>query len=363
MPGPDPLPRAGARIVLRRLRRDDLAAFQAYRRDPEVGRWQGWSPQADADARAFIDEMGAAPLFPRGDWVQLAIADRATDRLAGDLGAFVCADGTSAELGFTLSPGFQRRGLATEALHEAIALVFAQTAVQRVVCITDARNAASIRVLERAGLRRVATADAVFRGAPCVEHTYEFRRDDAVGLPAATVSLVLRRAVPDDIAACVELRGRTRENAVSAERLAAAGITTASWADDVRTDRLGGHVCVDGDALAGYCFGDNASGEVVVLALLPAYEERGIGRRLLGLVVDDLAGRGHRRLFLGCAADPKTRSHGFYRHLGWVSTHAFDAAGDEILELFPRAADHALGENAARTGLDRSGPPKPSGPA
>jgi GNAT superfamily N-acetyltransferase len=157
----------------------------------------------------------------------------------------------------------------------------------------------------------------------------------------------LRVAVPADIGACVDLRGRTRENAVSAERLAAAGITAAPWADDVRTGRLSGHVCLDADTLAGYCFGDRTSGEVVVLALLPAYEGLGIGRRLLDLVVEDLARGGHRRLFLGCAADPKTRSHGFYRRLGWVSTGTFDAAGDEILELFPhRTAPHALGENA-----------------
>ena len=100
-------------------------------------------------------------------------------------------------------------------------------------------------------------------------------------------------------------------------------------------DALPGHVCLDGETIVGYCFGDKASGEVVVLALLPAYEGRGIGRRLLGLVVDHLAALGHQRLFLGCAADPATRSHGFYRHLGWVSTGAFDGAGDEILELFP----------------------------
>jgi RimJ/RimL family protein N-acetyltransferase/L-amino acid N-acyltransferase YncA len=340
VPGPDPLPRAGARVVLRRLRRDDLPAFQAYRHDAEVGRWQGWSPQTDAEALAFLDDMAAAPLFAAGEWVQLAIADRATDRLAGDLGVCVAADGAAAEIGFTLAPRFQRQGLATEALREATALVFAHATAERVVCITDARNAASVRVLERAGMRRTATADAVFRGAPCVEHTYELRRDAAGRAGAAASPLAFRPAVPEDIAACVDLRGRTRENAVSAERLAAAGITAASWADDVRCGRLAGHVCVrtEDGALAGYCFGDNVSGEVVVLAVLPEHEFRGVGRRLLAAVAEHLAGRGHRRLFLGCAADPTTRSHGFYRHLGWASTGRFDASGDEILEFFPTPA-------------------------
>jgi len=161
------------------------------------------------------------------------------------------------------------------------------------------------------------------------------------------VALSFRPAVPEDVPACVVLRGQTRQNAVPAERLAAMGITAESWSDDVRSDRLPGYVCCDGGTLAGYCFGEKASGEVVVLALLPAYEERGIGRRLLALVIEHLAALGHRRLFLGCSADPATRSHGFYRHLGWVSTGTFDRAGDEVLELFPRSAGVSLSDQQA----------------
>ena len=149
------------------------------------------------------------------------------------------------------------------------------------------------------------------------------------------MALSFRAAAPADIAACVDLRGRTRENAVSAQRLAAMGITVASWAKDVETGALAGFVCTEDDRIVGYCFGDIASGEVVVLALLPQVESQGAGRRLLDLVVGRLSAAGHQRLFLGCSADPKTRSHGFYRHLGWRSTGAFDRFNDEILELLP----------------------------
>lgn len=155
------------------------------------------------------------------------------------------------------------------------------------------------------------------------------------------MTLSFRRATPDDIHACLILRGLTRQNAIPAERLAAMGITEDSWAAEVESDALPGYVCCDDDAIVGYCFGDKASGEVVVLALLPAYENRGIGRRLLHRVVEHLADTGHERLFLGCAVDPATRSHGFYRHLGWTSTGTFDGAGDEILEFFPRLAAYA----------------------
>jgi hypothetical protein len=85
-----------------------------------------------------------------------------------------------------------------------------------------------------------------------------------------TSPLRYRRAVAADAAACVVLRGQTRENAVSPERLARAGITVQSWGDDIAAGRLPGHVCTLDGELVGYCFGDRLTGEVVVLALLPA---------------------------------------------------------------------------------------------
>ncbi|WAC73465.1 GNAT family N-acetyltransferase [Roseateles sp. SL47] len=162
------------------------------------------------------------------------------------------------------------------------------------------------------------------------------------------MTLTLRPALPSDIAACIDLRGRTRENAVSASRLAELGITEASWSAQVREAALPGVVAivhgalagdtlagdpVAGGTLAGYCFGDAHSGEIVVLAMLPRYEGQGLGRRLLDTMVAHLAALGHRRLFLGCSDNPAHRSHGFYRRLGWSPTGLRDGLGDEVLEL------------------------------
>jgi GNAT superfamily N-acetyltransferase len=147
------------------------------------------------------------------------------------------------------------------------------------------------------------------------------------------MALQLRPAVASDAAACVRIRGLTRENAVSEARLRSAGITVESWARDIETGLLPGFVCESDGSLVGYCFGARSTGEVVVLALLPGHEERGLGRRLLGMVGEQLRGFGHRRLFLGCSPDPACRAYGFYRHLGWRTTGTFDRYGDEVLEL------------------------------
>ncbi|WP_049438598.1 GNAT family N-acetyltransferase [Stenotrophomonas maltophilia] len=143
----------------------------------------------------------------------------------------------------------------------------------------------------------------------------------------------VRDARPEDAAACIDLRGRTRENAFSAAQLAERGITVDSWAAGIAQGDSIGRVAWDGERMAGYCFADLDSGEVLVLALLPDYEGRGIGRQLLQDVVSLTRDAGHQRLFLACSADPRSRSHGFYRRLGWRPTGGVDEAGDEILEL------------------------------
>jgi ribosomal protein S18 acetylase RimI-like enzyme len=147
------------------------------------------------------------------------------------------------------------------------------------------------------------------------------------------MSLLFRPAVPSDAVECIQVRGRTRENAISEARLRSTGITVESWAREIEEGSLPGFVCESAGSIVGYCFGATDTGEVVVLALLPDFERRGLGRELLDMVVQRLRADGHRRLFLGCSTDPSCRAHGFYRHLGWRSTGTFDHFGDEVLEL------------------------------
>jgi GNAT superfamily N-acetyltransferase len=146
--------------------------------------------------------------------------------------------------------------------------------------------------------------------------------------------LQFRRALPEDAAECVVVRGMTRQNAASEEWLRSIGVTVESWGENIRSGALPGHVCIVGGKIVGFCFGVRDTGEIQVVALLPAFENRGIGRELLDRTCKELANLGHARLFLGCSPDPESRSHGFYRHLGWRSTGNFDQHGDEILEIF-----------------------------
>ena len=172
----EPLPRLGPRTILRRLALTDLERFQGYR-TAAVGRYQGWSVVSDAEAAGFLTEMRDAPFCIPGVWIQIGIAERSTGRLIGDIGICVLqAETLHAEIGFTLSDAFQGQGLATEAVREAISLLFAYTDIAHVVGITDTRNIPSMRLLERLGMRLTETVETVFRGEPCSEHFYRLDR-------------------------------------------------------------------------------------------------------------------------------------------------------------------------------------------
>ncbi|MEO8346770.1 MAG: GNAT family N-acetyltransferase [Betaproteobacteria bacterium] len=171
------LPHATDRLLLRRFATGDLARFQAYRCDPEVGRYQGWSVMDDSAAAAFIATMATTPIGIPGDWVQIAIADRASGNLVGDIGLGVRDEPASvAELGFTIAPSSQGRGLGTEAVRGALEMLFARTGIELVEGITDARNAPSIGLLERVGMRMQRTQDVLFKSEPCIEYVFSLSR-------------------------------------------------------------------------------------------------------------------------------------------------------------------------------------------
>jgi RimJ/RimL family protein N-acetyltransferase len=170
------LPLRSGDTILRTLRASDVEAFHAYRSDPELARYQGWSVMSAEEARAFIAEMQEdliSSLFSGGgQWIQLAIAQAASDELLGDVGLFLSEDLSYGEIGFTLCAAAHGQGHATRAAIAATELLFALTGAREVRGITDARNSPSARVLGRAGFEQVLVQQTVFKGEPCTELVY-----------------------------------------------------------------------------------------------------------------------------------------------------------------------------------------------
>ena len=143
------------RLSLRPFRADDLETFVTYRSDPEVERYQSWDRRYSmADAESFLRSQRAVEFGQPGEWLQLAIVDRETGTVCGDCAVLVVTDQpATAEVGVTLAPANQGKGLATEALTAVVTELFEQRGMHRVFAQADDRNISVRALLERLGFR------------------------------------------------------------------------------------------------------------------------------------------------------------------------------------------------------------------
>ena len=143
-----------ARLRLRPYRADDAPAMFELYSDPRVMRYWSFPPWVEiGQARAYLDHalagMDSGEIFP---W---AIAERESDRLIGALTLFsLHVAQLRAEVGYSLSPQYQGRGLAAEAMRCALAHAFDELGLLRVEADIDPRNLASCRLVEAIGFAR-----------------------------------------------------------------------------------------------------------------------------------------------------------------------------------------------------------------
>jgi RimJ/RimL family protein N-acetyltransferase len=163
------------RIRLRPFLAGDLAAFAAYRNEPSIARYQSWTSFTLDDARALHAEMTGKAFGLHDEWYQLALAERGSDRILGDLALHVI-DGARVEIGFTLAPEAQGKGFAREGVKALLDFVFGTFGRSIATAVTDARNTPSIRLLEAVGFEQLPNArHLVFKGEPIVELDFECR--------------------------------------------------------------------------------------------------------------------------------------------------------------------------------------------
>jgi len=147
-----------ARLLLRPFRASDLESFLAYRNDPQVARYQGWSvPYSEQDARHFVEVMQAFEQPEAGEHVQIAIETRASQAMIGDVMCHIhSSDPRQATIGYTLGRSWWGQGYALEAVRALLDYLFSYRDMHRVTADCDVDNTASWRLLERAGFRREA---------------------------------------------------------------------------------------------------------------------------------------------------------------------------------------------------------------
>ena len=167
------------RLLLRPLRLDDAAPIAAYRSLPEVARFQSWGSFELADAARLIAEQAEVIPNTPGTWLQLALDHTEFAVVVGDCGIHIRDDDSrQVELGITVAPAHQGRGLAAEAMSCVLQYVFDQLGKHRVSAVTDAKNHAAARLLRRLGFRQEAhyVEHVWFKGAWGDEYSFALLR-------------------------------------------------------------------------------------------------------------------------------------------------------------------------------------------
>jgi RimJ/RimL family protein N-acetyltransferase len=168
-------------LRIRRFKDSDLAPFLAYRNDPKVARYQSWDACDEEEARAILREMQSAQPGVPGEWFQFAIESKETGALIGECALRVDQhEPYRAEIGFTLAREYQGRGFASEAVSVLLDYAFGTLGLHRVVAIVDCRNAPSVALLERVGMRREGhfIENVWFKGSWADEYLYAVLRDE-----------------------------------------------------------------------------------------------------------------------------------------------------------------------------------------
>ena len=142
------------RLRLRGFRADDFDGFVSIYGDGEHARFVG-GPKSRHDCWQKLQALaGHWQLF---GWGRFAIEDKITGEFLGHCGPAVVTHGSAPEMNYALTAKAGGKGYATEAVGRALTYAYRDMGWKTAVSMIDPRNAASQRVLEKAGLFREGT--------------------------------------------------------------------------------------------------------------------------------------------------------------------------------------------------------------
>jgi ribosomal-protein-alanine N-acetyltransferase len=152
------LPVATARLTLREFVQTDFDAIHAYSSDPRVTKFLFFGPR-DAEGTAdYLEGLLASQTEVPRTRFELAVEETASGRVIGACDLSVI-ERNVVDLGYMLGLADWGKGYATEIALALADAAFFDLRAERVISTVDVNNQASIRVLEKIGMRW----EAVFR--------------------------------------------------------------------------------------------------------------------------------------------------------------------------------------------------------
>lgn len=146
------------RLLLRRYRESDLDRLAAIQGLPEVARYLYLEARSRAEVEPALAQRIAHTTLERDDDAVTLAVERLDDNLLlGDVTVFLRSlEHRQIEVGYVFHPDAGGQGYATEATRAVIDLAFGDLDAHRVFARTDVRNAPSIALLRRLGMRQEA---------------------------------------------------------------------------------------------------------------------------------------------------------------------------------------------------------------
>jgi RimJ/RimL family protein N-acetyltransferase len=328
-----------ARLRVRMMQLGDVEAVVAYRNDPAVNELQDWPLPATPDGLIErIETQGDATELPP-EPTNLAIEHDGS--IIGDV--YVGIDGTEsgegggiADIGYTLAVRAQGHGFAREAVGAVVERLFDETGVHRVHAALAPDNRPSMRVLEHVGLVRESTTALTFRRR---DGTWEDDLHYAVTADAYAAWGARPTGPPD----AIELVEITEHNGRDFLRLETHWSQRAFVApmDTSFLDALVGEE-YDGHPVAPWFRGVVADGQPAGFVMLAdvtehhrepylwrllidrRHQRRGIGERVLDLLVERTRAQGAAALSTSWVPDLAGTPAPFYLRYGFVPTGRID---------------------------------------
>jgi RimJ/RimL family protein N-acetyltransferase len=143
------------RLSLRPVRDEDIDRILEYRNLPDVTRWL---LRTVVDPDAFRERWRLAAEDPDDHGMAVTLDGKVIGTVslsvADGMGQPGMPPRTEADLGYLFDPAYAGHGYATEAVTAMVAYAFGQLGVRRITAGCYADNLASVRILERVGMRR-----------------------------------------------------------------------------------------------------------------------------------------------------------------------------------------------------------------
>lgn len=152
------LPLRSPRLGLRDFSREDFAGILAYSRDPRVTRYLFFGPRDEHGTDEYLDSLLDSQTERPRSRFELAVDELGSGRLIGACDLSLIERGVY-DLGYMLGSAHWGNGYATEIARTLAEAAFIELRADRVISTVDVNNRASIRVLEKIGMRW----EAVFR--------------------------------------------------------------------------------------------------------------------------------------------------------------------------------------------------------